>query len=168
MWRATVIAYALVTSVLVGRADAQTPVVFGFVDASVRFAVVRATKGAAARLVRPGCQQLLSDFANTSGHALLSALEASGRSPTEVFSQLRFVDDSGARQCRARTTTLAFTQTGSRVIHVCGPQFKDRWVRDSTGTEIVVIHEFLHALGLGENPPTSEAITSHVSERCSD
>ena len=32
-------------------------------------------------------------------------------------------------------------------------------LRNPTTTEIIVIHEFLHALGLGENPPTSQAIT---------
>jgi len=30
----------------------------------------------------------------------------------------------------------------------------------------VVIHEMLHALGLGENPPTSEEITRQVVKRC--
>jgi hypothetical protein len=33
-------------------------------------------------------------------------------------------------------------------------------------TEIIVIHEFLHTLGLGENPPTSQAITQRVAIRC--
>ncbi len=30
----------------------------------------------------------------------------------------------------------------------------------------VVIHEMLHALGLGEDPPTSEEITRQVAKRC--
>jgi hypothetical protein len=32
--------------------------------------------------------------------------------------------------------------------------------------EILLIHEFLHTLGLGENPPTSDAITQRVAVRC--
>ena len=31
-----------------------------------------------------------------------------------------------------------------------------------------MIHEFLHTLGLGENPPTSQAITEQVEFRCGD
>ena len=31
-----------------------------------------------------------------------------------------------------------------------------------------MIHEFLHTLGLGENPPTSQEITERVSNRCGD
>ena len=32
----------------------------------------------------------------------------------------------------------------------------------------IVLHEFLHTLGLGENPPTSRAITERVAVRCGD
>jgi hypothetical protein len=73
----------------------------------------------------------------------------------------------GAPQCRA-SQTLAFTQIGSAVIRVCGWQFKNRFMQNRTTTEIVVIHEFLHALGLGENPPSSHAITERVAARCGD
>ncbi len=30
----------------------------------------------------------------------------------------------------------------------------------------MIIHESLHSLGLGENPPRSQDITSRVTERC--
>jgi len=32
--------------------------------------------------------------------------------------------------------------------------------------ELIVIHEFLHSLGLGENPQTSVEITARVKARC--
>ena len=32
--------------------------------------------------------------------------------------------------------------------------------------EAMVIHEMLHTLGLGENPPTTFEITDRVRERC--
>ena len=32
--------------------------------------------------------------------------------------------------------------------------------------EITIIHEMLHSLGLGENPPESVAITAQVLKRC--
>ena len=62
--------------------------------------------------------------------------------------------------------TLAFTQVGSRVIRVCGRQFRDRFLGNRRTTEFIMIHEFLHTLGLGENPPTSQAITEQVKFRC--
>ena len=34
------------------------------------------------------------------------------------------------------------------------------------GGEILLIHELLHSLGLGENPPTSAQITNTVMARC--
>jgi hypothetical protein len=41
-----------------------------------------------------------------------------------------------------------------------------RFFDDRAAAEIIVIHEFLHALGLGENPPTSDEITERVTARC--
>ena len=115
----------------------------------------------------PGCQALFADFTDEVGQRLSTTLEASGMSPAEAFALLRFFDDREAPQCRAGTT-LAFTQTGSRLIRVCGRAFRDRFLQNRRTTEIIVIHEFLHALGLGENPPTSQAITERVAARCSD
>ena len=165
MWRIRVLAYALVTGLLASRAGAQTPVLIGFVDSDTRFAVRGAVEGAAARLARRGCQDVLSDFTDESGQNLATGLETSGRSPAEAFGLLRFFDDRGAAQCHAGTT-LAFTQTGSSLIRVCGREFRDRSMRNRMTTEIIVIHEFLHALGLGENPPTSQTITERVAVRC--
>jgi hypothetical protein len=58
---------------------------------------------------------------------------------------------------------MAFTHPGSQVIRVCGRQLRDR---DRGVAEIIVIHEFLHALGLGEGPSTSRDITERVMARC--
>jgi hypothetical protein len=32
--------------------------------------------------------------------------------------------------------------------------------------EVCLIHDMLHTLGLGENPPTSSEITQRVKRRC--
>jgi hypothetical protein len=32
--------------------------------------------------------------------------------------------------------------------------------------DVLLIHEMLHSLGLGENPPSSREITEHVVARC--
>jgi hypothetical protein len=61
---------------------------------------------------------------------------------------------------------LAFTEVGSQVVRICGRHFKERFLGSRRATEIIMIHEFLHTLGLGENPPTSEEITDRVRSRC--
>jgi hypothetical protein len=122
-------------------------------------------EGAAHRLSRASCQDVLADFADQSGEDFRTKLLAKGRSPAEAFGALRFVDNPKAPQC-VSGTILAFTQPGSTVVHVCGRQFMKRSRRNRMTAEIIMIHEFLHTLGLGENPPTSEAITAQVTLRC--
>ncbi len=163
--RLGVLACALVTALLGSRASADTPVFLGFVDTSTRGAVQRSVEGAATRLARPGCQDLLADFTDAVGQRLSATLVARGKTPAEAFGDLRFFDHDAAPLCCAGKT-LAFTQVGSPLIRLCGLQFKHRFLQNRTTTEIILIHEFLHTLGLGENPPTSEAITKQVAVRC--
>jgi hypothetical protein len=133
-------------------AAAEPAVLMGFVNSGTRLAVQRAVDGATRRLTHPECQRVFGDFS--------FAVPAA-----DHFAYVRFVDDSNALQC-ARGSTLVFTQPGGRVVHVCGNQFKGRFQSDPTRAEIIVIHELLHVLGLGENPPTSDAITARVTARC--
>jgi hypothetical protein len=42
----------------------------------------------------------------------------------------------------------------------------ERQRRDPGLTAALIIHEELHSLGLGENPPSSQAITAQVIARC--
>ena len=143
-------------------ASAQRPVLMGFLDGYAQLAVWQAVEGAADRLGRLGCREVLSDFTDESGQRLETKLLASGRSPARALTALRFFDNGAAPQCQ-NGTVMAFTHTGSQVIHVCGRQFRNR---DRTAAEISVIHELLHTLGLGENPPTSREITERVAARC--
>jgi hypothetical protein len=46
--------------------------------------------------------------------------------------------------------------------------FNEAAARNASRAEIAVIHEALHTLGLGENPPDSREITRLVTERCGD
>jgi hypothetical protein len=46
---------------------------------------------------------------------------------------------------------------------VCGPAFREL---SRVHRENALIHEMLHTLGLGENPPSSPEITKRVNERC--
>ena len=157
-----VVSHAVVVMALTGTASAQSPALIGFEEGDARLAVGRAVERAAARLADPRCQEVLSDFADESGQPLAATLRASGRTPAQALRNLRFFDDDMAPQCQTGTV-MAFTHPGSQVIRVCGRQFRGR---DLEAAPIVVIHEFLHALGLGENPPTSHEITARVAARC--
>ena len=165
MGRRAVFMWGLWAAMIAAPPDAETQVLLGFVDVNARFAVQGAVKGASVRLARPSCQRVLSDFADQSGRDLETRLLASGRSPAEALAALRFVESREAPQCSSGTI-LAFTHVSSSVIHVCGRPFTERSLESRLAAEIIVIHEFLHALGLGENPPASREITAQVARRC--
>ena len=148
-----------------GSAAAQPAVLFGFLETDLRVYVQRTVEGAAIRLADPACQDVLDDFTDGAGQRLSATLRASGRNAVAAFALLRFVNDRDSPQCRGGAN-LAFTQVGSRVIRVCGRSFKRRFLGNQDTTEVIMIHEFLHTLGLGENPPTSQAITKQVALRC--
>ena len=61
---------------------------------------------------------------------------------------------------------MAIAVPGSRVVRLCGDAFKRIWQQDSTYAVAALIHEMLHTLGLGENPPSSNEITRRVLMRC--
>ena len=151
---------------IAGQAPDEPAVHVRLVAAPTRGAVRRAVLGAARRLERPDCRRLLTDFTDQSGRSLGEIIEASGMTASRYLREaLWFVDGSDAPQCRD-DHTVAFTAIGSRAIHVCGPQFVELSSRQSRGAEIIVIHEVLHTLGLGENPPWGADITGQVMRRC--
>jgi hypothetical protein len=77
---------------------------------------------------------------------------------------LPFLDGSGESLCRREKVMLVSTPNVPRVV-VC-PGFA-RVARSEPGVaESLVIHEVLHTLGLGENPPSSSEITRRVEARC--
>ena len=75
-----------------------------------------------------------------------------------------FLDGDGRRACD-RDGVFAVASPGNRIVHVC-PRFRERENRDPRFAQAVVIHEALHTLGLGENPPTSDEITARVLQAC--
>ena len=77
-----------------------------------------------------------------------------------------FLDGDASPQCR-RPGVLAFTSQNSRVVYLCGRDFERASRRDPRETQISLIHELLHTLGLGENPPTPREINFQVLQRCS-
>ena len=133
------------------------------VNNSERFAVVRALGAAVRTLADPECQALLDEFADASGRPLRVTLQASGLSAPEYLDDVFFYD-APSRLCEA--STLAVTMPGSRAVLVCGSRFVRQMERSSLHAEAILVHEALHSLGLGENPPSSDYITERIRARC--
>ena len=133
-----------------------------------RLAVDAALQGALRRIALPRCQQLLTDISDDEGAPLASRLAASGLTAAAYLANLRFVDGEVLQQCHADARRVAVTTRGSQVIHICGRRFSDVFQAQSADGEVVILHEFLHSLGLGENPPSSAEITRMVERQCSN
>jgi hypothetical protein len=131
-------------------------------------AVRRAVLSVGRRLADQQCRLVFSEFNSTAlGQPLGEVLESWGRTPEEHLAGLIFKDGSGKPTC-ASPDILAFTHVSSDTIYICAPQFSRAVERDPSFAEIVLIHELLHTVGLGENPPSSREITARVTERCGD
>jgi hypothetical protein len=127
-------------------------------------AIQDAGRSAAERLSEPGCARVFSDFKDAGGRTLQERLDALGRSGHAHLQAIYFYDGANRLGCQ-RGRTLAVTEPGSVVVHIC-PSFVFSQRQDPDQAPVALIHELLHTLGLGENPPSSEAITRHVRARC--
>jgi len=134
-----------------------------FPSVITQFWVTQAVKGAARRLRNRDCARVLSDFSDADGHSLADRLAALGISPEEyVLTGVWFYDGTGHPFCNAPYEREAVTQPGRRVNFICS----DLFISETPEREITIIHEMLHSLGLGENPPSSSEITKQVTARC--
>jgi len=131
-------------------------------------AVRRALRGAFDSLAHPECQKIFADFRDASGRMLQQKLDALGESGQSYLSLVLFYEGSDQRTCgpsRGREIS-AVTAPGSRVVFICGGDFSQGPRPNPFRPEAIIIHEMLHSLGLGENPPTSNVITWQVFVRC--
>lgn len=125
-----------------------------------------ALAGARRRLASVSCQGLFREFADEAGRPLAETLDALGHTGASYLDLLSFYNGDGAARCQQRDLSiLAFTTRGSRVVYVC-PGFAGVEHRYSDEAEATLIHEALHTLGLGENPPSSRYIQDRVRARC--
>ena len=124
----------------------------------------RAREGAARKLEQPQCARVLEDFRDQTGRTLAENLAIWNRTPVDYLKTTPFRDGSFHPTCRAGKSAL-FSVVGMRPVFVC-PMFRTQAERDPWAAENWLIHEMLHTLGLGENPPSSREITQRVSERC--
>ena len=130
-------------------------------------AVRRSLAKAMERMEDARCQKVLIDFHDAAGRTLRENLDAMGETPSGLLGRLFFYDGDRLPACADEgSRTFALTSPGSRVIFVCGTRFHAAWQRNPPWGEVTLIHEALHSLGLGENPPSSEAISRHVAWTC--
>src|SRR5262245_51548730 len=118
------------------------------------------------RLGDPACRQIFSEFRDGSGRPLQKRLDAIGQTAESYLGWLWFVDGGVSGRCE-RSEVVAFTSPGSQVVRFCGERFTRALAARGPGfLAAIVIHEELHSLGLGEDPPTSGEITRRVEARC--
>jgi hypothetical protein len=105
---------------------------------------------------------VLADFESVNGGRLDEVLRSTGRTAQEQLDLLVFESGLGRPLCN-RPASLAFTRIHSPVVSICLRPFT---LLRRPEQDAVLIHEMLHSLGLGENPPESVAITAQVLKRC--
>jgi len=128
-------------------------------------AVTQALSGAQRKLRHPDCRRLLTDFRDGEGRALAENLAALEMEPSDYVTLLVILDGgarTGGGLCR-NFNIAAVTSPHSRVVFVCGVSFR---AQPAGLRENSLIHEMLHSLGLGENPPTPAEISRQVWHRC--
>ena len=134
-------------------------------DPEAAQALRRALRGADERLAQPACREVLSDFVDKTGTSLRARIDAQGVSERAYLRWIVFAEDRNIGPCRTYGAPAA-TEPGSRVVFICPAAFVRTAGFDPELAEAIVIHEMLHTLGLGENPPSSTEITARVRARC--
>ena len=160
---------ALVSGLVLGARSAPVcadGVAWPNVDPRLGPLVPAAVTAAASRLSDGTCRLLFVDFADgRTGHPLAETLAATGESPAGYLRWITFTSGVGLRRCND-PKVLATTTPGSRVVFVCRDQFLRAVRSDEAYAANTLIHESLHSLGLGENPPSPREITERVEIRC--
>jgi hypothetical protein len=131
------------------------------VDPIVASKLRHAMDAASELLEDESCEGLVDEFKDRHGRPLRDQLVRLGVDVTEYLELILF------REGAARGDAIAYTSPGSRVVFVHGPSVERTAVNNPPHLVATVIHEMLHTLGLGENPPTSAEITARIMLRCS-
>lgn len=116
------------------------------------------------RLAQTDCAGVPAAFTDRAGHPLDERLRVIAVDLPTYLTMLVFID--GSRDAPCVTGVFAFTAPGSRVVRLCVDELKRAWLQDPEHTVASFIHEMLHTLGLGENPPSSAEITRRVLAGC--
>lgn len=128
-------------------------------------ALKRALALAVERLARAECRAVYEDFRAADGATLGERLRRDGVEPAEHLLSLAWRNGAAHPRC-ANPRVFLVTRVGGREVLVCPAQFGDLAFRKPAQAAGLLVHEQLHALGLGENPPASEDISRRVFVRC--
>jgi hypothetical protein len=115
---------------------------------------------------------VLAEFTDGHGQTLDRRLEAWDMSAADYVRALPFHDGTGMQHCDQAHVVLV-TIPGLPAVYLCPRHSGDAFsLFSQTETQhpslakAMVIHEMLHTLGLGENPPSTLKITERVQKRC--
>ena len=133
-------------------------------DPLARRVTIAALESASAQLADAECRKILTDFDDGNGRSLADRLSAVAVDIHVYLTMVTFIDDTRHRMCV--TGVLAFTAPGSRVVRVCSNELTRINAQQPDYVVASLIHEILHTLGLGENPPSASEITARVLARC--
>jgi hypothetical protein len=133
-------------------------------DPLARRATLAALESASAQLADADCRKVLTDFDDGNGRSLADRLSSVAVDIHVYLTMITFIDDARHRRCASGV--LVFTAPGSRVVRVCAEELKRIYRQQPDYVVATIIHEILHTLGLGENPPSSSEITARVLARC--
>jgi len=116
------------------------------------------------RLDKIDCADVLNAFRDGAGRPLDERLRELAVDRQTYLTMLVFIDGSLETPCLKGS--FAFTAPGSRVVRICAEELKRTWQSSPEQVISRIIHEMLHTLGLGENPPSSAEITRRVIAAC--
>lgn len=132
-------------------------------------AIERARTDAMKRLRDPGCSRVLTEFRDPAGRTLAENLIPWGVSAADYLLLVAFRDGTELVRCRKASVEMV-TTPGLPAVFVCpaGNRLNSRFaqVADPSLAQAMIIHEMLHTLGLGENPPSTFEITERVRHQC--
>lgn len=117
-------------------------------------------------LEKASCGRIFEEFRDSrSGLPLSERLSESGLSAADYFASLTFRDGTGTPLCSS-AGIQAHTTIGGSTVFICPAQLIALNRRDWLAASATLVHEALHTLGLGENPPLPSEITRKIVARC--
>jgi hypothetical protein len=117
-------------------------------------------------LEKPSCGRIFEEFQDSrTGRPLAASLSETGLGAVAYFESLSFLDGTGTAPC-LRPRIQAYTTIGGSTIHVCRAQLYALQKHDWLAAGSTLVHEALHTLGLGENPPPPAEITHRILQHC--
>jgi hypothetical protein len=136
-----------------------------FPNQVTKYTVHWALAGASNWLKKPECRGVLTEFKDQQGVPLDQKLARLSVDEVGYLRTILFRDGSHLSPCK-RPATVMFTTPNSKLVFVCEKQLLEQVRSNRFVLNALIIHELLHTLGLGENPPTTWEITDRVKARC--